>query len=218
MRILSVRVAAVAFAACISQAADRTLAADLQAPVTAPAPMFTWSGLYLGGHGGYGAGTVSPFDPKGGFAGGQAGYNYQLGNWVIGVEGDGAWASMTSKAPIITLSGAGTATFKDQTLATIRGRFGFAAGNLLFYATGGAGWAQGNLFSSALVNVAGDAWHSGWAGGGGVEWAFLRDWSAKIEYMYYGLHGATYPNFVGVVTTGNQEINTVKVGINYLLH
>jgi outer membrane immunogenic protein len=198
----------------------QAFAADIARPVVAPAPVlpFSWTGLYLGGHGGYGSGSVGPWDPKGGFGGGQAGYNYQLGTWVFGVEGDGAWASMPSAAAIVTRSGPGTATLKTISLASIRGRVGYAAGNWLFYGTGGAGWAQNNLASSALVNVAGDNWQSGWAGGAGIEWAFLPNWSAKVEYMHDGLRGASYPSFVGVVNAGNYDIDTVKVGVNYLFH
>jgi outer membrane immunogenic protein len=180
---------------------------------------FSWSGLYLGGHGGFASGSVSSWNPQGGFAGGQAGYNYQLGTWVFGVEGDGAWASMPSSASVITPSGPRSATVTTTSLATIRGRVGFAAGNWLFYGTAGGGWAQNGLSaSSALVNVSGNKWQSGWAGGAGIEWAFLPNWSAKFEYIHYGLGGGTYPTSATVVKTGSYEIDTVKVGINYLFH
>jgi outer membrane immunogenic protein len=66
--------------------------------------------------------------------------------------------------------------------------------------------------------VSGNTWHSGWAAGTGVEWAFQPNWSAKVEYIHYGLEGTTPLNAVGVVTTRGLDIDTVKVGVNYLFH
>ena len=76
------------------------------------------------------------------------------------------------------------------------------------------GWGHGKITGTALgVSVSGDAWHSGWSAGGGAEWAFLPNVSAKIEYIHYGFDSATY---FGVVNSGKIDVDTVKVGLNYL--
>ncbi len=85
--------------------AGPALAADLGRPPPLKAapllPVFSWTGLYLGVHGGYGWSSSDVFglgvlnNLKGGFAGGQIGYNYQINNFVLGIEGDGAWADIS---------------------------------------------------------------------------------------------------------------------------
>jgi len=216
MQASSLRIVTLALAVCVVHAAS---AADLSVPTpVTPPPLFTWTGFYLGGHAGYGAASLNEFNAKGGFAGGQAGYNYQLGNWVVGLEGDGAWSSMSSGARVVVPSGPTTATFNANALATLRGRAGFAAGNVLIYATGGAGWGQTRLMTTSPASVGGETWKSGWTGGVGVEWAFRPNWSAKLEYVHYALGSVNYPSFVDVGNAGNLQIDTVKIGINYMLH
>src|SRR5262249_49280533 len=107
-------------------------------------------------------------------------------------------------------------TFTDDALASVRGRIGVAFDNILFYATGGAGWGHGKISGTVLgVNGAAEAWHAGWTAGGGIEYAIVPNWSVKGEYLHYGLGGATY---VGALNTGSFSIETVKFGLNYLFH
>jgi outer membrane immunogenic protein len=110
--------------------AGPALAADI--PVKAPpavAPVFTWTGCYIGGHGGFGAAqkyyeltsveintAFLPFgpphpagftsfshDPYGGFGGGQIGCQYQWDKWVIGIDGSGSWAHIQGDSGGINL-------------------------------------------------------------------------------------------------------------------
>ncbi len=194
--------------------AGPALAADLgprpPAYKAAPlAPVFSWTGLYLGVHGGYGWSSSNAFgvfdDMKGGFGGGQIGYNYQINNFVLGIEGDIAGAD-------ITQSVAGLVSFTFNTLASLRGRLGVTTGNVLFYGTAGGGWAHGKL---DVVGLTDSQWQSGWTAGAGIEYAFLPNWSAKVEYLRYGLSSTTY---FGVVSSGKVDVDTIKVGINYLFH
>lgn len=200
------------------------LAADLNRPPPPvykapppPVPVFSWTGFYIGAHGGYGFGETSP-KLQGGFGGGQIGYNYQVNNFlVLGIEGDGAGGQISASE---TTPDGVTAKFSDRALASVRARLGLAFGNALLYGTGGGGWADTSLSASALgMTISNDHWLSGWTAGGGVEYAFAPQWSAKLEYLRYGLTGQTF-----TLTSGNQSvsgnvpnfnIDTVKAGINY---
>src|SRR5690348_5341502 len=104
-------------------------AADLAArPYTKAPPMAVainnWGGFYIGAMGGYaqensdGLGTLS-----GGFAGGTAGYNWQMGNVVLGIEADAAWADVGATVGIVGLASA-SSTIRD--MGTVRGRVGYA--------------------------------------------------------------------------------------------
>jgi outer membrane immunogenic protein len=105
-------------------------------------------------------------------------------------------------------------TLRNDALASLRGRAGIAYNTLLFYGTGGGGWAHNKISVdvNGLGSASSDTWQSGWTAGGGVEWAFAPSWSAKVEYLHYGLGSA---NFFDVLPSGNIDINTVKAGINY---
>jgi outer membrane immunogenic protein len=63
--------------------------------------------------------------------------------------------------------------------------------------------------------LSGQVWHAGWTAGGGIEYAIVPNWSMKVEYLHYGLGSA---NYFGALNTGNIEIETFKVGLNYLFH
>jgi outer membrane immunogenic protein len=195
-------------------------AADL--PIKAPpqpvAPLylpFTWTGAYAGASGGYGWTGSSGLDASGGFGGGQIGYNFQTGNMVVGIEGDIAGAGISQ-----TVNGAFangfpfTTAFTTDTLASLRGRAGVAYNNWLFFGTAGGGWAHDKFSGNIGVNpFSSNQWLSGWTAGVGVEWSFAPNWSTKFEYLHYGL-GA--PNSFGTVPTGKVDIDTAKIGINYL--
>jgi outer membrane immunogenic protein len=198
--------------------AGPALAADLgtrpPAYKAAPlAPVFTWTGFYLGVHGGYGWSSsdvfgIGVFDSlKGGFAGGQIGYNYQINNFVLGIEGDGAWADISQ-----SFDGA---NFKFDALASLRGRLGVAYGNALLYGTAGGGWAHGKF---DILGLSDSQWQSGWTAGAGIEYAFQPNWTGKVEYLHYGLSSATYFSSLGGAASGKVDVDTIKVGINYLFH
>jgi len=172
------------------------------------APVFSWTGFYVGVHGGYGWSDSQGLDLKGGFGGGQAGYNYQINNFVWGIEGDIAGADISETDTFGPLS----VKVSFDTLASLRGRFGVAYGNALFYGTAGAGWGHFKVSASAFGFSASDSVTlSGWTVGAGIEYAFLPNWSAKVEYLHYGFGSE---NFVGI-PTGDLDVNTIKAGINY---
>ena len=218
------------------------LAADLgPAPVKAPmaAPMmaaaYNWSGFYVGVNGGGGwsnftgvGGTipgVNSLNASGAVAGGQAGGNYQIGNVVLGLEGSYDWADIrnTQVGPL----GAGTLTLvtKNDYIATVAGRVGYAFDRVLIYGKGGAAFTRDRLDANLAGPVPGTATGSfdrtGWLAGAGVEWAFWGNWSVKAEYDYMGFAAMNEGNFVTTgglaVTPATVKLNvqTATVGFNY---
>ena len=184
-------------------------------PYLAPAPVTLWNGFYIGANVGYGWADVgtSGFSNNldGVIGGGQIGYNWQTGPLVFGVEGDfqGSGESRTDTGGIFTV---------DQDIpwfATLRGRIGYAAGPWLLYATGGAAWENYKLSVSALgTSVSDNTTKTAWTVGGGVEWMFVPQWSAKLEYLYMDTDDTSVTLF-GTTFTGHAKNNIVRVGVNY---
>jgi outer membrane immunogenic protein len=177
----------------------------------APVQAAGWTGPYIGAHAGYGWGTFDTFgagvaqsqDPKGGFGGIQSGYNWQLSrNWVVGVEGDSSWGSISQNAGGINVD--------IDAMGTVRARLGYAMNNVLFYGTGGLAWAHAE---STTAGATRDQFYLGWAAGVGIEYAFNQRWSAKLEYLYadYG----TINDFNGGLHNASLDVSTIKFGINY---
>lgn len=225
-----------------------------KAPVAIP---FTWTGLYVGAHVGYGwshthttnvngnaafpAGTEAEADQTGVLGGLQLGYNYQFApNWLVGIEGDFSWAdikgdhSEASVVPGFTATRLDNAHTKVDWTATATGRLGYVMNDWLFYAKGSAAWARKEISSMTvnpalgnllLASVSGDVTRFGWTAGAGVEWAFMKNWSAKVEYDYLDFgsenedRNATYFNGatgLAVLTRDvNWHIHEIKFGINY---
>jgi outer membrane immunogenic protein len=178
---------------------------------------------------------------NGALFGGQVGCNYQFagwspwagGNWVIGVQGDFAGTDINGKGNDPFGEGGETIGLKTQWLASVTGRIGVTAFNnqALFYVKGGGAWArnQWDISNTELV-VDSDSFgpgvfsetRSGWTVGGGAEWTLWSpNWTAFVEYNFYRLDGGTnqsarcFETFTCTFSTGKQEINTVKVGVNY---
>jgi outer membrane immunogenic protein len=187
------------------------IAADLGArPYTkAPAAAIAinnWTGFYLGAMGGYaqensdGLGSLS-----GGFAGGTAGYNWQMGNVVLGIEADAAWADIGSTfGPFET---------QVRSTGTVRGRVGYAFDQVLIYGTGGYAWADNRLTIAGIVSDS--KIHSGWTLGAGVEVMFAPKWSVKAEYLYRSFDSETYFANILPLQSGTLNLNSVQVGVNY---
>jgi outer membrane immunogenic protein len=197
-----------------------TRAADLPSrkPALAPpppAPAAPWKGLYLGLNlgGGWaqrgGGGVVG---------GGQIGYNYQLTPlFVVGLETDfqGTSLSLSGRRPPLfdptALTSGAIPPFQGAQVAhsvpwfgTVRGRVGVLAlgPTLLLYGTGGFAYA------GAGAGVA-----TGWTAGGGAEWAFAHNWSAKAEYLFNDVSGGG----AGGPGGGRRDISfqVVRAGVNY---
>jgi outer membrane immunogenic protein len=163
-------------------------------------------------------------------AGGQIGYNFQTGNFVWGIEGDGSWSNLQGSSGNLTPDPVNFATngepywtfhIKNDWLATARGRLGYAAGPFLFYGTGGAAFGgfteTHNVLSSPTAayppvpapRTGGRSdTQTGWTAGAGVEWAITNNWSAKAEYLCVnfanvgGVSQWDYPAVYGVGTDG----------------
>jgi len=213
------------------------LAADLPRsfPVKAPplqtfVPLFNWTGFYLGGNIGYGwsdgdgtitAGVVSgPYSGSGnGVLGGvQAGFNWQMGNWVWGIEAD--FQASGVKGSVSGVAGAAVFNGEQKVpwFGTIRGRLGYAFDRTLIYVTGGGVYGRSELNGTSNVivgpySVSQDFWT--WTVGGGVEQALWASrWSAKLEYLYISTPDnlAIPPN---TAVTGDINNHIVRVGMNY---
>lgn len=204
-------------------------AADLpsrKGPVVAPvyAPVFTWTGFYVGGNAGYGFGQVDSTnlgvigqydDPDGFVGGGQIGYNYQYGQFVFGLEADFQGADLKSRSALIA-SGV-RASNELNYFGTVRGRIGYAFDRFLPYVTGGFAYGNvNNKITTPFATFTNDNTQYGYTVGAGLEYAFTNNWSAKIEYLYTDLSKESI-NVPG--GTFNQEVATkfsvVRAGLNY---
>jgi outer membrane immunogenic protein len=232
-------------AAIVALACGAANAADLPYYKAPPPPVWTWTGWYFGAAGGWswgrahvtegndnlnpgrsGLDVTNPFDIKGGIFGVESGYNWQFGNWVLGYESDfsltGERGTAFEISPFRTFN---SVEVKEQWLSTWRARLGWAAGNWLIYATGGAAVAHAEmdvvsprvatgLVGTCLAPTAGtltsceksdNQYHWGWTAGGGVEWMVTPGISVKAEYLYVDLQEKAYFNpspFTGSAAPG----------------
>jgi outer membrane immunogenic protein len=195
-----------------ASAADLAARPYTKAPPLSPA--VNWSGFYIGAMGGY----AFDSDNGGGFGGGTIGYNWQFpgSQFVFGIEVDAAGASIKDSQTAVFGVVPFTVEDKLDALGSVTGRVGFAANTALFYAKGGYAWANNKLSVTSLGLTASDSKiHSGYTIGGGLEYMFAPNWSAKAEYMFIHLDNQTY-NLGGLAfDSGTGEFHTVKVGINY---
>jgi len=146
--------------------------------------------------------------------GGQAGYNYQWGSWVFGVETDFDGTTLsrsrsvigpTFVEPFFGLNDFFTAngSVKLDWLGSTRGRVGYAWDRLLIYGTGGVAYGGAssslNVFDAVdgfgFSSSGGSSTRTGWTAGGGVEYAFTNNWIIGAEYLYYDL-GSRHLNVV----------------------
>ena len=178
------------------------------------APYFTWTGFYLGANGGFG---LSDKTNASGFVdGGTVGYNVQMGNFVIGFEGDYDWSSIraSSTAGLCAASATGCQT-SNNWIATVRGRIGYAFDRYLPYFTGGL--AYGNVKTTADFGT--DAGNrTGYVIGAGLEYAITNHWTAKIEYIYANLSDRDCGGNCGAPPTplaSDFKQNLFRLGLNY---
>jgi outer membrane immunogenic protein len=227
-RLLLAVVGILAVAATSALAADMPPSRSLPLP-RAPAyvPFFTWNGFYVGINAGYGFGhsnwtdtltldSTGNFNVKGGLVGGTAGYNLQFGSFVFGLEGDLDWSNI--KGSITTTCPGATCETSNHWLGTARGRIGYAFDRFLPYVT--AGGAFGNIKGTFVGVGEFKQTKVGWTGGAGVEYAFIDNWSAKIEYLYVDLGKATCDATCSAPAGANPitatfKSNIVRAGVNY---
>jgi outer membrane immunogenic protein len=207
-------------------------AADLpMRPAPAPiavAPLFTWTGFYVGVNAGYGWSSNSNnntvINPatgvflsggggnNGGFVGGgQIGYNYQIGSFVIGAETDIQYADVNHDRTF------GGSSSHNGYFGTVRARAGYAFDRTLIYATGG--FAYGGISSDNFGNA--DS-NGGWTLGGGAEYAFTNNLTAKVEGLYVKLErnknnylAAAVPGVNYAIDNRNDGFGVIRAGLNY---
>ena len=195
-----------------ASAADLAARPYTKAPPLSPA--YNWTGFYIGVMGGY------AFDSGngGGFGGGTIGYNWQApgSQFVFGIEIDAAGASIKDSQSFVLGNVLFTAEDKINALGSVTGRIGVAADAALFYAKGGYAWINNEASLSAQGLTASDSHiHSGYTVGGGIEYMFAPNWSAKAEYMFTHVESQNYTVAAINFDSGTAEFHTVKVGINY---
>jgi outer membrane immunogenic protein len=212
-RLLGLLAATALTTAGISAAA----AADLPsraapAPIIAAAPIFTWTGFYVGVNAGYGwsdddfdAVDFADDEDDGGFVGGaQVGYNWQFGSFVVGAEADIQYADFGREGVFNFVDEDGDifdGEFeRSDWFGTVRARAGVAFGQALVYATGGFAFAD-------------DA--NGWTVGGGLEYAFTNNLSAKIEGLYVSLDADNDFDFDIDGFDNDVDFGVVRAGLNY---
>jgi outer membrane immunogenic protein len=187
-------------------------AADLprKAPAYYAPSFYDWTGFYIGANAGYGWANNS--GPKGFIGGGQLGYNWQTGRLVFGLEGDLQYSAMKRDED---LGGGITGTAKVQAFGTARGRIGYAFDRALVYGTGGFAYTRTNLsLTGPGGSVSDSKWSSGYALGGGLEYAVWDRWTVKAEYLYIHSGDVTL-NLGGATITGNYNYNVARAGLNY---
>ena len=242
-RLLLASAGAIAFA-------GSAFAADLPSPAPPPvyippAPIFTWTGIYVGAQIGYAWGTsnVNVTDSFGDFVsfqsnnsgvigGGHVGYNLQFNQFVVGLEGDVDGTSLSktrSGSPFIEGLGSVpvTVSTKADIMGSIRGRVGYAWDRVLIYGTGGVAFAgvEGTIYGPFGGQVSASSTRVGWTVGGGLEYAITNNWSIRAEYRYAQFGHSSFaadnafatPGLaaLGVIASRTTNLNRVEVGVSY---
>jgi outer membrane immunogenic protein len=250
-------VALMAVGTVAAQAADLPTRKEAPAPVFVPPP-FTWTGFYVGVNaggiapsGGRGASLLDTNPATSGFlsadfpgglgsqsvgflGGGQAGYNWQTGAFVLGVETDFDGSTLSKSinntgTPFGLAAGALSSDFLSVNaktslswLGTTRARLGFVAtpdNRLMIYATGGVAYGGGSSNFSAIDATTGSIFTAspsstrvGWVVGGGVEYAVTNNITVKGEYLYADLGSSNFNSI------GNTAANIAFPGVSVAGH
>jgi outer membrane immunogenic protein len=231
------QMAQVAHAADIPSAAQPTARRPVVAAVT------NWTGFYVGGNVGYGwaksdwtfqndsfwnnaPGEPIGLRPKGWLGGAQLGFNYQINQWVFGIEG--TWSAASIKQTVVSpyFPALDTETTKVKSLSTLAGRVGVAWDRALIYGKGG--WAGGRVELSAASTVGPTFWNpgtqsrSGHVLGAGLEFMLMPNWILGVEYNHINLRTKNYAaNDTGGSTSfttvdDKTKVNTVAARLSYL--
>ena len=208
----------VLFAAPCAGAADLSVAPLYKAQPSQVSQAYDWTGLYIGVNGGGGWGR-SRWDASGisnnlsgGLVGGTAGYNWQFGRTVLGIEGDLDWARLQGTGNS-ALCPAGCTT-SDTWLSTVRGRLGYSFDRVMPYVTGGL--AMGDIRATTPGFAGASNTNAGWTIGGGVEVALPGNWSAKAEYLHVDLGQFSCGANCGLPGDNvSMHDNIVRAGVNY---
>jgi outer membrane immunogenic protein len=181
------------------------------------------------------AATSPQLSPAGFSGGGQIGYNHQVDRWLFGIEADASYTGLRqSRTATASFPGGGnlitTSSVGSDWMATLRPRAGYVVDRTLLYLTGGLALTDLN-FASTYADTRGESAASGfsktrvgWVAGAGIEHAFTKNWTAKIEYLYsdFGKQSVAAPVIAGGGPTNgliSQDVdlktNTLRGGLNY---
>jgi len=220
-----------------AMAADLPARMEPVAPV-AYVPAFSWTGFYVGGELGwmqsnprYTTGALllgAPFavtssSDKNGLAYGfLAGYNYQVGQLVLGVEGDfQGWTVGEIRYTAVT---GDVLTARSKWGGTIRGRLGYAVDRALLYVTGGAAFVSSETsIPTTGISIGGGDTRAGWTVGAGLDYAFTNNWFTGVEYRYSQYQAKTFVYPIPILNLGvvgfRQELSnnqvTARVGYKF---
>ena len=240
-RLTSALFAAVGLTIALSQTAG---AADLpqrpvyKTPMLSPAPIYNWTGCYVGVNIGGAWGTLDVTDVNthasvaphnSGFAGGgQIGCDYQMSQWVVGIRNIIDGTSISNGATISDGVFSGTVNSHLHWFDALTARGGYLVQpNVLLYGQGGAAWTSWNVtaFNGAGAQVAeiSGGNRTGWTAGGGVEWMFVPHWSLFAEFNYMGFGTRSNAATVCVAGVGcttdtfsaKANLRNALVGVNY---
>jgi outer membrane immunogenic protein len=217
------RTKVIAAAAVAGLFGSSAIAADVPLQRSVPAaPASSWTGLYAGVNLGGAWTAKGSHDTV--IGGGQVGYNWQFGSLVAGAETDiQAMALRASSLLTNPLGAAVTNNTSADYLGTARARIGMVHDQWINYVTGGLAYTTVHHDGAGVVGVTGTYSGSnsktGYAVGGGVEWAFLDRWSAKAEYLFTEFSGNTnvYTTTTPVITVNYNALkfNILRLGVNY---
>jgi outer membrane immunogenic protein len=161
--------------------------------------VYNWTGFYAGVHIGPGG-----FDNGSGglVGGGQVGYNYQINQWLLGVEGEFSGTTIGSSAHV---EGVGSAHAGIDWVSTLAPRVGYAFDRWLVYGKAGGAWihASAGVDINGFGSISANGTTSGWMVGIGAEYALRDNWTAKVEFDTMDFGG------------GNNNFNVLKAGVNY---
>ena len=216
-RLASIIGLAIALSFGTAQAADLDIA--YQSAPMVPRP-FSWAGYYFGVYAGgaYGQSSHDVFLPTGNFnmsgalIGGTIGFNFEMANWVAGVEFDAGWSNL--KGETTTNCFRSICRTESSGLVTFRGRAGPSFGRFLPYLTAGVAFAEVNPTVTAIGTAS--TYMTGYAAGAGAEFALNYHWLVKLEYLHVdvGTYGCGPCGFLASDhVTFKMEV--MRLGLNY---
>ena len=196
---------------------DLPPAYDVATPVP---PQDVFEGWYLGGTVGgawvnYDLAPASPstVDSSGVLGGVIGGYSWQHGPFVIGVEGDFLAADISGSRSYN--GGLNKVSPGFDTMADLRLRAGYTIlPNLLLFGTFGGAWAGADLPISGPGGAFREAAFFGWSAGGGAEFAFDQNWSARLDYQFTDFDAETI-SYPGGKQTFDPDSNTFRGSVIY---
>ncbi len=190
--------------------------------------VFVPQGTFLGALAGSSGVVSNGGNENDGFVGGaQVGYNLQFGAFVVGVEADIQYADLggdnnrtatytpqTGLNPVAFGFRPGSAVSGIEYFGTVRARAGVAFDRVLVYATGGFAFGGFDGGNGGFVDD-GDDIQGGYAVGGGIEYAFTNNLTAKIEGLYVNLEENDYTVNGVTFSTEEQDFGVIRAGLNF---